>query len=106
MAVMVERPVVRGRILQGTSSKRKRRRCNTTRASISGYSSGKAAAEHIQREPIDAHETGSGIVHRLAENRPQHEAKEADAERANQRRSLTDIVRRTASRSPFRSRWT
>src|ERR1035441_1866745 len=38
---MEERPVVRGRIVQGTSSKRKRRRCNTTRASISGYSSGK-----------------------------------------------------------------
>src|SRR5664280_338506 len=38
---MEERPVVRGRILQGTSSKRKRRRCKTTRASISGYSSGK-----------------------------------------------------------------
>src|ERR1035438_903747 len=38
---MEERPVVRGRIVQATSSKRKRRRCNTTRASISGYSSGK-----------------------------------------------------------------
>ena len=38
---MEERPVVRGRILQGTSSKRNRRRCSTTSASISGYSSGK-----------------------------------------------------------------
>src|ERR1017187_163500 len=38
---MEERPVVRGRMWQGTSSKRKRRRCKTTKASISGYSRGK-----------------------------------------------------------------
>ena len=80
---MVERPVVRGRILQGTSSKRKRRRCNTTRASISGYSSGKLSRNTFSATAVDAHETGRGIVHRLAEDRPQHQAEEADAERAD-----------------------
>src|ERR1035438_8292576 len=38
---MLDRPVMRGRIFTGTSSKRKRRRWSTTSASISGYSSGK-----------------------------------------------------------------
>ena len=65
MAVMVERPVVRGRILHGTSMKRKRRRCNTTSASISGYSSGKLLAENLQRAAVHAHEAGRRIVYGL-----------------------------------------
>ena len=44
IAVIVLLPAMRGRILTGTSSKRKSRRFSTTRASISGYSSGKLRA--------------------------------------------------------------
>src|ERR1019366_4707735 len=48
-------------------------------------------AEHLQRAAVDANETGGGIVHRLAEDGPQHEAKEADAERADEAGAGTGV---------------
>src|ERR1035441_8312189 len=46
-------------------------------------------AEHVQRALVDAHEAGGGIVHLLAQNRPQHQAKKADSERADGPRPRT-----------------
>ena len=78
---MVVRPVRRGRIRHGTSTNRNRLRCSTTRASISGYSSGKLALNTERARAIDADKPGSGIAHRTAQNRPQYGAKENDAHR-------------------------
>ena len=52
----------------------------------------KTVAEHVQREPVDAHETGRGIVHLFAQNRPQHQAKEADPQRADGASPRADIA--------------
>src|ERR1035437_379955 len=54
-----------------------------------GILEGETAAEDVQREAIDAHETGGGIVHLLAQYRPQQEAKKADPERADGARAGT-----------------
>jgi hypothetical protein len=79
---MDERPVVRGCIWQGISRKRNCLRCNTTSASISGYSSGKlllktcSALRFTPTKP----EVGSCT---LSQDGAQHHAEEAYAQSAD-----------------------